>query len=104
MTQKAVAALVSDRCFTRNDVSKVPVDEVAQIAPGYPPKGPVLLLYRRHRNWKDATGEWVHVTITTVFGQSMEVRSLHGQVTCAGKSISVVDFFLNANVDCTTFQ
>lgn len=31
---------------------------------------------RRYRNWEDATGEWVDVTITTVFGQSMEA-SLH---------------------------
>lgn len=29
-------------------------------------------------DWEEATGEWVHVKITTVFGKSMEVRgSVH---------------------------
>lgn len=29
-----------------------------------------------HLDWEDATGEWVHVEIVTVFGESMEVRTL----------------------------
>ena len=28
----------------------------------------------KYLNWEDATGEWVDVKITTVFGRSMEVR------------------------------
>ncbi|CAM9880751.1 unnamed protein product [Ectocarpus sp. 12 AP-2014] len=31
-----------------------------------------------YRNWEDATGEWVHVTIDTVFGESMEVEFAGG--------------------------
>lgn len=29
----------------------------------------------QHLDWEDATGEWVHVEIETVFGESMEVRN-----------------------------
>lgn len=29
---------------------------------------------KMHLDWDKATGEWVHVKITTVFGKSMEVR------------------------------
>lgn len=28
----------------------------------------------KHLNWKDSTGQWVHVKIVTTFGESMEVR------------------------------
>lgn len=28
----------------------------------------------KHLDWDKATGEWVHVKVTTVFGESMEVR------------------------------
>lgn len=28
---------------------------------------------KQHLDWEDATGEWVHVEITTVFGSSMKV-------------------------------
>lgn len=28
----------------------------------------------KHLDWNQATGQWVHVTITTVFGESMEVN------------------------------
>lgn len=40
-----------------------------------------------HLSWEDASGEWVHVKITTVFGQSMEVRhtSISRSVTVGGK-------------------
>ncbi|CAN0313276.1 unnamed protein product [Ectocarpus sp. 6 AP-2014] len=31
-----------------------------------------------YRKWEDATGEWVHVTIDTVFGESMEVKFAGG--------------------------
>ncbi|CAB1107577.1 unnamed protein product [Ectocarpus sp. CCAP 1310/34] len=31
-----------------------------------------------YRNWEDATGEWVHVTIDTVFGEFMEVEFAGG--------------------------
>ena len=31
----------------------------------------------KHLDWDKATGEWVHVDITTVFGESMEVCT-HG--------------------------
>lgn len=47
------------------------------------------LFCRRHRNWKDATGEWVHVTITTVFGQSMEVRM---DMVTYGKAYQLCNF------------
>lgn len=30
----------------------------------------------KHMDWDKATGNWVHVTITTVFGQSMEVKGI----------------------------
>lgn len=29
----------------------------------------------KHLDWNKATGQWVHVTITTVFGESMEVKT-----------------------------
>ena len=29
--------------------------------------------FEKHLDWEKATGEWVHVKITTVFGESMEV-------------------------------
>ena len=34
----------------------------------------------KHLDWNTATGEWVHVKITTVFGESMEVY-MHRQPT-----------------------
>lgn len=30
-----------------------------------------------HLDWEDATGEWVHVEIDTVFGEYMKVRSCY---------------------------
>ena len=33
--------------------------------------------FEKHLDWEKAAGEWVHVKITTVFGESMEV-CVHG--------------------------
>lgn len=35
--------------------------------------------------WEDATGEWVHVEIVTVFGKSMEVSFANHEHVRAGK-------------------
>lgn len=40
----------------------------------------------KHLKWEDATGEWVHVEIITVFGKSMEVRGCE----CRGVALTKV--------------
>lgn len=33
--------------------------------------------FKKHLSWSEATGRWVHVKITTVFGKSMKVLATH---------------------------
>lgn len=52
---------------------------------------------QKHLSWEDATGQWVHVEIDTVFGESMEVSrlSLHSWYHGSPPISSVLSAALN---------